>query len=111
VHGRRSSHSVIQTSAQELALAKPLKCNVKFVAKSSRLSPTKKDVVAGIEAVAKKMSSTSTTGSGVTHAPKYALNLFDSSRTAPLEWSWKRYRETSFSKDVLKSLAALGIFE
>jgi hypothetical protein len=115
--GRRSSHSRIQTSAQELALAKPLKHITKFTAKSSGLSPTEKASIAGVEAAGKKTSSTPTTGSGVTHAPKRALNLFDSSSsasdddTAPSEWPRKRSRETPLFEDVPKSLVAKGIFE
>jgi hypothetical protein len=116
-HGRRSSHSVTQTSTQELALAKPLKHSMKFVAKSSRHSPTEKASVAGVEAACKKMSSTFAARSGVTHAPKCALNLFDSSSLAsnvkivPPKWSGKCSRETSLSEDVPKSLEAQGIFE
>jgi hypothetical protein len=104
------------TSAQEVALAKSLKHNMKFSAKSSGLSTAEKASVTGVE-VASKMSSTSAAGSGATCAPKHVLDLFDSSssalngETAPLEWPQKHSRETSFSKDVLKSLVALGIFE
>jgi hypothetical protein len=76
-HGRRSSHSLTQTSSQELALAKPLKHSTIFAAKSSELSPAEKASVAGIESARKKMSSTSTTRSGMIRAPKHALNLFD----------------------------------
>jgi hypothetical protein len=112
--GRRSSHSVTQTSTQELALAKPLKCSMKFATKSSGLSPTKKASIARIEAAGKKMSSTSTAGSGATHAQKCALNLFDSGLSAfddetdPLEWPRKCSWETSLSEDAPKSLAAKG---
>jgi hypothetical protein len=53
-------------SAQELALAKPLKCNTKFAAKSSRLSPTEKASIVGVEAAGRKMSSTSAARSDAT---------------------------------------------
>jgi hypothetical protein len=116
-HGRRSSHSGTQTSAQVLALVKPLKCNTKFAANSSRLSPAKKASITGVEAAGKKTSSTFTARSGVTHAPKHALNLFDSGssasddETAPSRRPWKRSRETPLSGDVPKSLTAKSIFE
>jgi hypothetical protein len=90
-----------QTSAQELALAKPLKHSMKFAAKSSGLSLAEKAVVTGVEAAGKKMFSISATGSGATCAPKRALNLFDSGLsalddgTAPLEWPQKCSQETS----------------
>jgi hypothetical protein len=89
--GRRSSHYVTQTSAQEVALAKPFKHSTKFATKSSGLSPAKKASITRFEATAKKMSSASAIGSGATYAPKCALNLFDSGsstsndETAPLE--------------------------
>jgi hypothetical protein len=89
--GRRSSHSGTQTSTQELAMARPLKHSIKFAAKFSRLSPTEKASVAGVEAAGKNTSSTFAAGSGVTCAPKCALNLIGSSssvsndETAPPE--------------------------
>jgi hypothetical protein len=76
--GRRSSHSGTETSAQELALAKPLKCSMKFAVKSSGLSSAEKASVTGVGATGKKMCPTSTGGSGATRAPKRALNQFDS---------------------------------
>jgi hypothetical protein len=92
--GRRSSHSVTQTSAQEFALAKPLKRST-------------------------KMTSTSAAGSGVTCAPKCGLNLFDSSSsasedgTAPPERPQKRSWDTSHFPfcGCIKSLVTQGIFE
>jgi hypothetical protein len=87
---RKSSHSRTQTSTQELPLVKPLKRSMKFAAKSSGLSPAEKASITGVEAAGKKASSTSTAGSGTIHAPKLALNLFDSGssmsddKTAPL---------------------------
>jgi hypothetical protein len=101
-----------QTSAQELALAKPLKRSTKFAAKSFGLSPAEKASITGVEATGNKMSSTSTTGSDATRAPKRALNLFDSGSSvsddgaAPLERPQKHSWETSLSEDVPKSLAA-----
>jgi hypothetical protein len=90
--GRRSSHSGTQTSAQDLALARPMKHSIKFAAKFSELSPTEKASVAGVEAAGKKTSSTFTARSGATCALKCALNLFDigssasDDETAPPEW-------------------------
>jgi hypothetical protein len=79
--GRRSSHSVTQTSAQELALAKPLKRST-------------------------KMTSTSAAGSGATCAPKCGLNLFDSSSSASEDGTApKTFR------GCIKSLVTQGIFE
>jgi hypothetical protein len=89
-HGRKSSHPGAQTSAQELAVAKPLKRSMKFAAKSSRLSPG-----------GWKMSSASTGRGGATHAWKCALNLFGSDSSASdaeaalSEWPRKRPRESS----------------
>jgi hypothetical protein len=100
-----------------VALAKQLKHNMKFAAKSSRLSTVEKAYVARVEVAGKKISSTSVAGSSVTHVPKHALDLFDSSssaldgETAPLKWLRKHSRETSLSEDVPKSLVAHGIFE
>jgi hypothetical protein len=116
-HGRRSSHSVTQASAQELALAKLLKCSMKFVAKSSGFSLAEKASVAGVEAAGKKMSSTSLAGSATTCAPKHALNLFDSGslasddETDPPKQPRKHSRETSLSEDVPKSLVAKSTYE
>jgi hypothetical protein len=90
---------------------------MKFAAKSSGLSPVENASVAGVEAAGKKMSSTSVARSSTAHAPKCALNLFDSDssmsvdETAPPEWPQKRSQNTSLSEDVPKSLAAQGIFE
>jgi hypothetical protein len=111
--GRRSSHSETQTSAQELALAKPLKHGTKFAAKSSGLSPAEKASITRVEAASKKTSSTSAAGGSMTRA----LNLFDSGSsasddsTAPPEQPQKRSRETPLSEDVPKSLAVKGILE
>jgi hypothetical protein len=116
-HGRRSSHSGTHTSTQELALAKPLKCRMKFAIKSSRLSLAEKASIAGIEVASKKTSSTSATRGNVTHALKHALNLFDSGlsssddETTPPERPQKHSREIPLSEDVAKSLAVKGIFE
>jgi hypothetical protein len=65
-HGRKLSLSETQTSAQELALVKPIKRSNKFAAKSSRLSPAENASVAGVKVASKKASSTSTGGSGMT---------------------------------------------
>jgi hypothetical protein len=90
--GEKSIHSKTQTSAQELALAKPLKHSMKFAAKSSGLSAVEKASLAGVDAAGKK--------------PKRVLNLFGSdssvsgSEPVPSEMSlgisgFKRSVETS----------------
>jgi hypothetical protein len=95
----------------------PMKCSMKFAAKSSRLSPSEKASFAGVESAGKKTSSTSVVRSGMTRALKCALNLFDScslacdDKTVPLGRPRKRSRETPLSEDVPKSLMAKGIFE
>jgi hypothetical protein len=48
----------------EVALAKPVKCNNNFVAKSSGLSIAKKATTTTIKIAGKKMHSTSVGGSG-----------------------------------------------
>jgi hypothetical protein len=107
-HGRRSSRSRAQTSTQELALAKALKPYEKFATKTS---------AAGAKAACKKIFCTSTGRSGVTRAPKHALNLFgsDSSasdgKTTHVERLCKHSKETSLAKDIPKSSALKGIFE
>jgi hypothetical protein len=58
------NHSEMQTSAQEISLAKALKRSMKFAAKSSGLSAVDKASLAGVNAVGKK--------------PKRALDLFGS---------------------------------
>jgi hypothetical protein len=52
-HRGGSSHSGIQTSMQELALAKPVKASKKIVAQSSRLSIAKKTYPADAKVVRK----------------------------------------------------------
>jgi hypothetical protein len=77
-HGRRRKSFLFgtQTSAQELALAKPMKCSSKFVAKSSWLTIGKKVTTTTVKIVSKKACSTSTGGSGVTRASTRVLELF-----------------------------------
>jgi hypothetical protein len=80
--GRGSSRSGTRTSAQEFALAKPLKPSKKFVAQSSGLSIAEKTSPTGVKIVCKKVSSTSTGGSDTTWASTRALDLFDSGSSA-----------------------------
>jgi hypothetical protein len=47
--GGKSIRSEMRTSPQDLALAKPLKCSMKFAAKSSRLSATEKASFVGVD--------------------------------------------------------------
>jgi hypothetical protein len=115
-HGRRFSHSRTQTSAQELALAMPLKCSTKFATKASGLSPAEKASIAGVEATGKKTSSAFVARNGMTRAPKHSLNLFDSGSSVSddetsLERPRKCSQETPLSGVVPKSLVAKGIFE
>jgi hypothetical protein len=106
--GRRSSHSRVQTSAQELALSKALKPNKKFAVKTS---------IVGAEATGKKTLCTSAGRRGATRALKRVLNLFgsDSSasdgETVPVERLHKRSKETSLAQDIPKSSKSKGIFE
>jgi hypothetical protein len=106
-HGRRSSRSGVQTSTQELALAKDLKPSKKFATKSSTV---------GEEATSKKTFCTSTGRSGATHAPKCALNLFGSDSSAsdgeavPVEQPRKCSKGNSPTQDIPKSSASKGIF-
>jgi hypothetical protein len=115
--GRKSSCLGAQTSARELALAKPLKPSKKFAMKSSRRSPTEKASTSGVEAASKKMFSTSTGRSSTTRALKHALNLVgsDSSasdgETAPLERPSKRSKETPLAMDITKSSTLKGFFD
>jgi hypothetical protein len=101
-HGRRSSRSMGQTSAQELTLAKPMKPSKKFVVKDG--------------AAGKKTLSTSVGGSGMTHDSKHALKLFGSDspafddETAPPERLRKHSKEAPLAKDVPKSSSLKGIF-
>jgi hypothetical protein len=76
--GRKSFLSGTQTSAQELALAKPVKHISKFVVKSSGLTVIEKATAATIKIVGKNLCSTSTGGSGATWASTHALDFFDS---------------------------------
>jgi hypothetical protein len=82
VHGRKLSRSETQISAWELALAKPLKHNSKFVVKSSRLGLARKALVVGFGIAGKKASSASVGGSGTVQASTHALNLFGSDSAA-----------------------------
>jgi hypothetical protein len=106
-HGRRLSHSRVQTSAHELALDKALKPSKKFVVKTS---------TTGAEATGKKTLCTSAGGSGVTCALKHALNLFGSDSSAsdgeavPIERPCKRSKGTSLAQDIPKSSTSKGIF-
>jgi hypothetical protein len=91
------SRSRAQTSAQELALAKALKPCKKFAVKT---------YAAGAKAAGKKMFCTSAGRSGVTRAPKCALNLFGSDSSAsdsepiPVERPRKRSKETSIAQNI-----------
>jgi hypothetical protein len=87
------------------------------------VKPSKKYVVAssglgsivGVGAVGKKISSTSTGGSGVTHGVKRVMKLFDSELSASdakatlLERPQKRPRGSSVPKDARKSSSVKGI--
>jgi hypothetical protein len=116
-HRRRSSHSAVQTSVQELALAKPLKHSSKLATKSSGLSVAERAFVAGVKTGSKKMSSSFTDGSGMTPALTHALNLFDldssasDDENAPPEPPWKHLRGSPRPKDMPKSSATKGTFE
>jgi hypothetical protein len=94
-----------------------LKCSNKFAAKSSGLSPAKKDSIVSIKVAGKKTSSTSAGLSGMTWAPKNVLNLFDSGslafedETAPPKPPQKHPRKSHLLKDIPKPSSAKGIFE
>jgi hypothetical protein len=77
-----SSHCGTQTTAQELALAKPLKVSKKFGAQSLGLSIADKASPAGVKIGNKKTSSTSAGRSDATLASAHALDLFDSASSA-----------------------------
>jgi hypothetical protein len=70
------------------------------------LKPCKKTYAAGAKAVGKKMFYTSAGRSGVTRAPKCALNLFGSDSSAsdsepiPVERPRKRSKETSIAQNI-----------
>jgi hypothetical protein len=121
VHGRKLSRSETQISAWELALAKPLKHNSKFVVKSSRLGLARKALVVGFGIAGKKASSASVGGSGTVQASTHALNLFDSDSSASSDETAppphtpgaanKRPRKSPPPKDILKPSATKGSFE
>jgi hypothetical protein len=96
-------HFGTQTSAQELALAKPLKCSMKFAARSSELSATEKTSLARVNDAGKK--------------PKHALDLFGSDSSAsdgdavPFKRPQKRPRESSISKEMPKPPPTGGKFD
>jgi hypothetical protein len=81
-HAKGSSCSRDQTSAQELALAKPLKQRRKFVSQSSGLSITEKTSFANVKISGAKTSLTSVGGGGEGQALAHALDLFDSDSSA-----------------------------
>jgi hypothetical protein len=83
-HGRRrkSFHSEGQPSAQELALAKPVKCSNKFVVKSVGLRIAEKATIAVVKIAGKKTCSASAGESGATRALACALDLFGSGSLA-----------------------------
>jgi hypothetical protein len=102
-HGGNSIRSGTLTSTQELALAKPLKCSTKFVARSSGLSAVKKASLARVNAASKK--------------PKRVLDLFGSNSIAsdgeavPSERPQKCPQESSILKEELKPPPAGGKFD
>jgi hypothetical protein len=93
----------MQTSTQELALAKPLNHSVKFAAKSSRLSAMEEASLAGVNATGKK--------------PKRVLDLFGSNSSAsdseaiPSKRPLKHPRESSILKEAPKPPLAGGKFD
>jgi hypothetical protein len=78
---KASSHSMDQTSVQELALAKPLKQRKKFSSQTSGLSIIEKTSSANVKIRRAKMSSTSAGGGGGGRAPN-TLDLYDSGSSA-----------------------------
>jgi hypothetical protein len=114
--GRGSNCFGAQTSAQELAFANPLKCSMKFAAKSSGLSPTEKASLAGVRAASKKTLD-SVVGRGEILAPKHALKLFYSDlsasneEAAPSEGPQKCCRASSVPKDIPKPSPVEGMVE
>jgi hypothetical protein len=92
-----------QTSTQELALANPLKCSMKFAAKSSGLSAAEKASLTGVNSASKN--------------PKHVQDLFDSDSSVsdgeavPFERPQKHPRESSISKEALKLPQAGGKFD
>jgi hypothetical protein len=77
-----SSRSGHQTSAQELALAKPLKQSRKFSSQSSGLSIIEKLPPRMLKLAGGKTSSTSAGGGGAGRDLSCALDLFDSGSSA-----------------------------
>jgi hypothetical protein len=101
--GRKSVRTETRTSAQKLALAKPLGQSKKISAKSSRLGIAEKASLKGPSAAGGK--------------PKKTLNLFgdDSSasddKTVPSSRPDKRARETFVSKQTTKPPLAKGMLD
>jgi hypothetical protein len=118
-HGRmrKSFHSEGQPSAQELALAKPVKCSNKFVVKSIGLRVAEKATITVVKIAGKKTCSASAGESGVTRALACALDLFGSGSLAsdneatPQEPSHKRPMKFPLPKGVPKSSVVKGNFE
>jgi hypothetical protein len=77
-----SSRLADRTSAQELALAKPLKHSQKFSSQPLGLGITKKTSSMNVKISGGKTSMTSTGGGGVDRAPTCTLVLFDSGSSA-----------------------------
>jgi hypothetical protein len=93
----------MQSSSQELALAKPLKRSMKFATKSSGLSAAENASLAGVNAAGQK--------------PMHALDLFGpnssapNSKVVPSKKPQKRPRESSVLKQMLKLPPAGGMFD